>query len=284
MKNHKKIEGQLLQTNKKYSHLKNKQKEYISKELEKECRRYIQEKGLFPMNKYSHDVVEAVMEKIERKKIWIPYGEIYKHFMSKKTKICNRFLKEEFIVKKNGKYVLNRKVILYIAMSVDGYIADENGSVTWLDKYNDESTMDSFGEFFSSVDIVIMGRKSYDQVLTFGDYPYKDIKSYVYSNSKTGRDEHAEYVNKSPKELINELKEQIGKDIWLLGGADLIQSFVEDDLIDEYQIAVIPVILGKGIPLFKEINTTIDLSLAPKKSAKGFDMLCYRRSIQNEDE
>lgn len=274
MKNHIRVDGQLLQTNKKYSNLKNSQREFIAHELYAECKRYVVKKGLFPNNKHNYDIVDAVMEKIEERKIWIPEGEVYKHFISKKTKYRNRLIKEGLIIEDNGKFIYNRKIILYIAMSLDGYIADENGNVDWLEEYaNIEDT--DYKEFYKTIDTVIMGRKTYDQVLGFGEYPYKDVKSYVYSNSKIGSDDNVEFINVPPVDIVKSLKQQSGKHVWLIGGADLIHDFIEESLIDEYQITILPVILGSGISLFKKINHRVDLELISKKSANDVITLTY---------
>jgi dihydrofolate reductase len=276
MKNHIKVNGRLLQTNKKYSNLKNSQREFIAHELYAECKRYVIKKGLFPNNKHNYDIVDAVMEKIEERKIWIPEGEVYKHFISKKTKYRNRLIKEGLIIEDNGKFIYNRKIILYIAMSLDGYIADENGNVDWLEEYaNIEDT--DYKEFYKTIDTVIMGRKTYDQVLSFGEYPYQNAKSYVYSNSKIDSDDNVEFTNVLPVDLAKSLKQQLGSHVWLIGGADLIHDFIEDNLIDEYQISILPVVLGNGIPLFKRSNYRVGLKLVSNKNIKETVMLTYRK-------
>ncbi len=180
-------------------------------------------------------------------------------------------------MKNHKKFVLNRKIILYIAISLDGYIADENGNVDWLEQYaNIEDT--DYEEFYKTIDTVIMGRKTYDQVLSFGKYPYQNVKSYVYSNTKIGFDENVEFTNTLPKELVRTLKKQSGKHIWLIGGADLIHHFIENNLIDEYQITILPVILGRGIPLFKSGNHRIGLELLSKKNVKDAVTLIYKKN------
>jgi dihydrofolate reductase len=275
MKNHRNVNGKLLQMNKKYSQLKHSQKEFISLELYTQCKAYVMEKGVFPNNEHNCDIVDKVMEKIEEKQIWIPYDEVYKHFISKTTKYRNKMLKEDLIIEDNGKFVFNKKIILYIAMSLDGYIADESGDVGWLEEYiNIEDT--EYDEFYETIDTVIMGRKTYDQVLSFGEYPYQNVKSYVYSNTRTGIDENVEYIRTASIDLVKSLKQQSGKHTWLIGGADLIHDFIENDLIDEYQITILPVILGNGIPLFKSGGHRVGLELVAKKYIKNIATLTYR--------
>lgn len=276
MKNHRKVDGKLLQTNKKYSQLKHGQKEFIATELYAQCKAYVMEKGVFPNNKHNDDIVEAVMEKIEERQIWIPEDEVHKHLISKETKYRNKMLKEGLIVEDNGKFVFNKKIILYIAMSLDGYIADETGGVDWLEEYaNIEDT--DYEEFYKTIDTVIMGRKTYDQVLGFGEYPYLNVKSYVYSKIRTGADENVEFTQMPPVDLVKSLKQQSGKHAWLIGGADLIHDFIEDNLIDEYQITILPVILGKGISLFKTSNHILGLSLMSQEKSKDMITLIYRK-------
>ena len=143
------------------------------------------------------------------------------------------------------------KVILYIAMSLDGYIAKEDGSVDWLEDTG-EDTEGTYLEFYGSIDTIIMGRKTYDQILTFGEWVYKGKDTYVLTSDITRVPEkpNIEFRNDEIEDLTTELKQKSGSNIWLLGGAGIINTFLEKNLIDEYRIAVIPVILGAGIPLF----------------------------------
>ncbi len=141
-----------------------------------------------------------------------------------------------------------RKLILFIACSLDGCIARENGDVDWL--FTDQDY--GYAEFLSSIDTVLMGRKTYEQVLTFGEYPYQGIEGYVFSRTRgNGRDENAAFVSGDVAGFVRDLKRRPGKAIWLVGGGELVRSFVQHDLIDEYEIFVHPVVLGSGIPLFR---------------------------------
>lgn len=143
------------------------------------------------------------------------------------------------------------KVILYIAMSLDGYIAKEDGSIDWL-----ENTGDVVGagylKFYNIIDTIIMGKKTYNQILTFGEWGYKGKNTYVltsdiYENAETP---NIEFRNDDIEDLIIELKQNSASNIWLLGGAEIVNAFLEKGLIDEYRIAVVPMILGSGIRLF----------------------------------
>lgn len=159
-----------------------------------------------------------------------------------------------------------RKVVLFIACSLDGYIARTSGEVDWL--FTDQDY--GYNEFLKRIDTVIMGRLTYEQVLTFGEYPYKDAEGWVFSRSRNGgeRDEHVQFTSNNPTQLITQLKQQPGKDIWLVGGAELIQSFLQQNLIDEFIISILPIILGDGIPLFRAPLPTLNLNF---QQAETFD-------------
>ncbi|SEM89500.1 dihydrofolate reductase family protein [Lihuaxuella thermophila] len=148
---------------------------------------------------------------------------------------------------------MERKVVVYIAMSLDGYIARENGEIDWLLE-NSPSDPGEYGydDFYKTIDTVIMGKATYDQLPELSDtFPYSDKKCYVFSRTATGRNEHAEFVNEEVGVFLSKLKQQPGGNIWLVGGGELIKDFIEAGAIDEWMIGVIPVLIGKGIPLFK---------------------------------
>ncbi|MGG7057335.1 dihydrofolate reductase family protein [Clostridium nigeriense] len=174
---------------------------------------------------------------------------------------------------------MNRKVILYIAVSLDNYIARENGEVDWLVGDGSNPNVDNgYEEFYKNIDTVIIGKSTYDQVLSWGEYPYKGCKGYVYTRSKVESNEDVEFTCEDPKELIYRLKKQEGKDIWIVGGAEIVDIFLKDNLIDEFIIATIPTILGKGIPLFKENNKEIKLKLV---ESKIFDGIVQNHYVKN---
>lgn len=142
-----------------------------------------------------------------------------------------------------------RKIILFIATSLDGLIATPSGGVDWL--FTDQDY--GYSDFVSTVDTVIMGRKTYEKVLEFGDYPYADMTSYVVTRSpsiqqpETGR---IIRVESSLTSLVEPLKQASGKDIWLVGGGELVRTFLQQKWIDQMILSIHPVILGQGIPLF----------------------------------
>ena len=148
------------------------------------------------------------------------------------------------------------EVVLYIAASLDGFIATGDGSVDWLNTFNAEGTDYGYAEFMTNVGATIMGGKTYRQVLTFGDWHYKDIPSYIVTSQPLADhpQEDIRRVDTDFATLIQNIKAETDKDIFFIGGAELTRAFIEQDLIDRYRIFIMPVMLGKGIPLFLELN------------------------------
>jgi dihydrofolate reductase len=146
------------------------------------------------------------------------------------------------------------KVILYIATSIDGYIARENGAVDWLDLVHIEGEDYGYTAFYESLDALIMGSKTYEEVievLSPGVWPYAGKLSYVLSRRDLVTD-NAEIVI-SPdgaQNVVAKLKGDGRQRIWLLGGGALTASMLALDLIDEIILSIVPVTLGKGLPLF----------------------------------
>jgi dihydrofolate reductase len=152
-----------------------------------------------------------------------------------------------------------RKIILYIATSLDGFIARENGSVDWLDKYNDMDYDFGFDEFNKRFETVIVGNTTQKQ------YPNKyDGKTcYVFSRNPRDNDDNLIYVSGDVKAVMEETNPK--GNIWLVGGADLVNQFIKYDLIDEYIITLIPEEIGNGIPLFKDSNFLTKLKTVETK-------------------
>ncbi|MDH4199302.1 MAG: dihydrofolate reductase family protein [Spirochaetia bacterium] len=155
----------------------------------------------------------------------------------------------------------NRKVILYIAMSLDGYIARPDGDISWLSVVEQEGEDYGYKSFTETVDTVIMGRKTYEKILSFGiEFPHKDKKVYVISRSRKGSDGNVEFSD-NVDALLSNLKNTQGKNIYLDGGAELVNDMMQRDLLDEMIISVIPFMPGNGIRLFQEINKEHKLRL-----------------------
>lgn len=174
-----------------------------------------------------------------------------------------------------------RKVVLFIAMSLDGYIADENGGVDWLEGQNpDAETPDTYAEFIKEVDTVIMGWNTYQQVsaeLSPDEWAYHGLTSYVVTHRELPSTEEIIFTQTSPCVIVDKLRQREGKNIWICGGADLIQQLERSDKIDEYYISIIPTILGNGIRLFGVYPKERRLQLIHTQSYNGITDLVYVR-------
>lgn len=176
-----------------------------------------------------------------------------------------------------------KKVILDLAVTLDGFIEGPNGEIDWCIMDDD---MD-FDSFLASIDTIFYGRVSYD---SWGNFQpdtdtslaekalWKGVhskKKYVFSNQKR-QDNNATFVNSDITAKVNEIKNQPGSDIWLYGGASLIKTFIQFNLIDTYRISVHPIVLGNGKPLFEDLKDRIELKLITTKTFKsGVVQLTY---------
>jgi dihydrofolate reductase len=160
------------------------------------------------------------------------------------------------------------KVILYIAASLDSYIATEDGGVAWLEAFQLPNEDYNYGAFMANVGAVIMGGRTYRQVLTFGDWAYKGVVSYIVTSQPLADhpNDNVRKVEGNFPELVQQIKAQTDKDIFFVGGAQLTKAFIELDLIDQYEIALMPVMLGKGIPLFLELERVQNITLTGTKT------------------
>jgi dihydrofolate reductase len=154
------------------------------------------------------------------------------------------------------------RVKLYIACSLDGFIAREDGSIDWLTEYeNNPETDYGYSEFYASIGTVLMGRKTYEQVLSFGDWPYAEKRTCVFTGQKEPlrREKGVEFVSGNVGEFMRRLKENTDENIWLVGGSQLIKAFLEEDLVEDLIVFIVPIILGGGIPLFDRLGKEIKL-------------------------
>ena len=150
-----------------------------------------------------------------------------------------------------------RKVKLFIASSLDGFIAREDGSVNWL-----FSDLDyGYKKFYDSIDTVIMGRKTYEKSLELEKYPFQGKTGYVFTeNTEMSKDNNIEFIN-DVLNFVNYLVKEEGKDIWLVGGSDIISILINANILNEIILSIHPIILGSGIPLFKDVKREINLQL-----------------------
>lgn len=172
-----------------------------------------------------------------------------------------------------------RKVILYIAASLDGYIAKPNDDISFLSMVEKEGEDYGYGKFMSTVDVVILGRRTYDKVLSMGyEYPFERKIVVITRNPKADQGVVSFYSG-DLKDLVVKLKSEPGKNIHLDGGAEIISEMLKLDLIDEFYISIIPVVLGDGISLFKKGIPEMKLKLEGVESfEKGLVQLHYVRS------
>ncbi|BCR35825.1 dihydrofolate reductase family protein [Mariniplasma anaerobium] len=141
-------------------------------------------------------------------------------------------------------------VILQVAVSLDGYISRKDHSVDFLETI-DPSFQNHFTSFIDSIDFIIMGSKTYDVMLKFGDIPFKDKNIYVLTKRTYESTNENIIFTEMP---IKGLTDELSGNIWLFGGASVIQSFMKNNLVDELQLYIVPKTIGDGIPLFYEHN------------------------------
>jgi dihydrofolate reductase len=168
----------------------------------------------------------------------------------------------------NGTMTTKRKIIVYIATSADGYIARPDGDVEWLNR-RPRNVDYGIKEFYRSIDTILWGRKTYDWVLNYyrkrgktrGMFDSK-LANYVFSRRPPRRPHpDVEFISEPVKTFARRLRATPGKQIWMMGGAGLIASFLDAGEIDEFDIHVIPTFIGKGIPLVAPRHRDIELQL-----------------------
>ena len=172
---------------------------------------------------------------------------------------------------------MNGKIILNLAVSLDGYIADTDGGYDWIvgdgnSILNTENKW-SHDKFLENIDVVVMGKKCFDQDM---HKEYQDKEVYIATSKEIEDFENYHFINGDIVKEIEKLKNK-GKNIYLFGGGILIDSFVKADVIDEYVIGIIPTILGKGIKLFYDNNTKIDLKLEYYAVEDGIVIMKYSK-------
>ncbi|OIJ21678.1 hypothetical protein BKP45_02860 [Anaerobacillus alkalidiazotrophicus] len=170
-----------------------------------------------------------------------------------------------------------RSLVLFIATSLDGYIATKNESLDWL--FNVEGEGDNgYSEFYDTVDTILMGKKTYDWIMKHkaSEFPYKNKGCYVFTRSIMDDTEDVRFINEDIVSFTNKIKNKEGKNIWIVGGGDLLQSFVKEKLVDEIILTVAPTVLGNGIPLFKQGDYQLELSLEGTRSFNQFVELHYK--------
>jgi dihydrofolate reductase len=154
----------------------------------------------------------------------------------------------------------------YVAASVDGYIAAEDGGVGWLEEFDDGDS--GYEAFVETVDCLAMGARTYDQIRAFGAWPYGDRPTYVFSSSERPRAaETVQFVSDDAATVAARLRQRHDH-VWLVGGGTLAGSFLRTDAIDGLRLTVVPVVLGSGVRLFGEggVRRRLDLRDATERA------------------
>ncbi|MBL0741520.1 dihydrofolate reductase family protein [Chryseolinea lacunae] len=143
-----------------------------------------------------------------------------------------------------------RKVILNLALSLDGFIAGPQGEYDWC--FTDADY--GMTNFLNSIDTTVMGGKSYRLLLQYGP-PYPEYTNYVFTRTEKGTPyPNVVFTSDDIPDVVRALKEKDGKNIWLFGGAEIIHPLLEEDLVDELMLSIHPLLLGDGLPLFRKLN------------------------------
>lgn len=181
-----------------------------------------------------------------------------------------------------------RKVTLGLANSLDNYIARKDGGFDWLHWSKEVAEIST--KFMKTVDTLLIGRKTHEVMIAYGQSSYPGKKNYVFSRSKKNRDalkkslvakkkadKNVEVISADAAKFVRELKRKKGKGIVIFGGGELAKSLFEADLIDEVVLNIHPVLLGSGIPLFHEMKRQIDLKFLDCRILKGgYLVVSYR--------
>ena len=174
---------------------------------------------------------------------------------------------------------MNRKVILYIATSLDGYIATKNENLDFLSLVEQEGEDYGYADFIKTVDTVIVGRKTYDKVLSMGfDFPHADKKSYIITRTPKPPIGNIQFYTENLEALILKLKEKDGQNIFVDGGAEIVNLMMKDNLIDVFCVSIIPVLLGDGIRLFQDNRPELQLKFVRSETFKsGLVQIWYQK-------
>mgnify|MGYP003393555773 CR=1 FL=1 len=174
------------------------------------------------------------------------------------------------------------EIIYYVAVSLDGYIAPPDGKVDWLSACNAGSEDYGFWEFYNAIDALVEGSKTYEQALSFDQWPHPGKPCWVFTNRRLEvRQPEVTLTSGAPSEVVAQLSSRGIRRLWLVGGAQLAASFRAGGLITEYVLSVIPVFLGAGIPLFVGDGPKENLKLVESKTySTGLVQLRYRRNAE----
>jgi len=170
--------------------------------------------------------------------------------------------------------------IVYIGTSLDGFIARKDGDIDWLTQFADNEAIHSYKQFMSRIDAIVIGRGTFEKVLTFSSWPYEKQVFVLITSIKQVSDvlkEKVTVLSMKPKELLNYLSSTGLSNIYVDGGK-VIQEFLKEDLIDELIVSKTPILIGSGIPLFGYLSTDLQFQhIRTEVQSNGLVRSCYER-------
>lgn len=169
------------------------------------------------------------------------------------------------------------KIIVYIAQSLDGYIARKDGDISWLSRFENQGEDHGYTEFMRDVATLVVGSATYEQVLTFAGWPYGGKKTYVLTSKDLKKAPRAdiEFYSGDLSRLLNQIKSKSDKNIWIVGGAKVVSSLLNEKLIDELMVFIIPILLAEGIGLFTNLEQESELTLIDSKQYQSGIVLAH---------
>lgn len=170
------------------------------------------------------------------------------------------------------------KLSLYIAQSLDGYIAAHGHGLEWLESVALEGEDYGYGEYYDSVDALLMGGNTFDVIRDFSPWPYAGKISYVASRRQGDSAEQVSFISGNVEQMYKQLQQAGHKHVWLVGGGELLAAFLDMKLVDKMIISILPLTLGQGIPLFPSRESRLDhyQLIGHQAFASGLVQLHYR--------
>lgn len=169
--------------------------------------------------------------------------------------------------------------VLYIAISLDGFVAGLEDDISWLFRYNDVDY--GFNEFFSGIGVIIQGRRAYEIEMKNGWETPTPVPTFVLSHhlpERSPQRSNIVFTAEDVSEVLKKAKQMTSKDVWIEGGANVAQQFLDRDLVDEIVLSIVPVVLGDGIRLFGTTHKMLEFTLREvKQFDKGLVQLIYTR-------
>lgn len=169
------------------------------------------------------------------------------------------------------------KLTYYVAASLDGFIADEDGGVAWLDELNVDYEKTGYDEFYEKIDGLMMGRSTYDFLINYGSWPYNDQPCWIFSSSEV---EVLDGCNRMEaidlQQAYSDAQAAGVQNLWVIGGGKLAGSMLNLGLLTHIHITVMPIVLGEGIRLVDSLSTPVKLAQEWSKAEAGFCEIEYR--------